>query len=345
MKKAMSILLIATMTIGVMGLASSAWAEPTHYAYILAPPCGTPAGGACPPDDGGGGSGQTVPWGITRINADQAQTQVDHSGVIVAIIDTGFDYTHEDLQGLFLWGYSYYEPGSGGRGPFAPPITEAECTVSDPSACYDDNGHGTHVAGTIAAQNNELGVLGVAPNVGLYIIKALSGGGSGSYEAIAGGIIKATQGPDGVAGTSDDADVISMSLGGSSGTAELEAAVNYALDNGVVVVAATGNDGADSPSYPAAYPGVMKVGAIDSNNNIASWSNRGEDVLAPGVDVLSTVPGGYDTYSGTSMATPHASAVVALAIAAHPTYTNTQIFDLVVSTTDSYNVVDALAVI
>jgi len=290
------------------------------------------------PGSGGGSTPQTVPWGITRINADTAQTQVDESGVNVAVLDTGLDTTHEDLQGLFVWGYSFYK---GNR-----EIAGAECTPQDPSYCKDGHGHGTHVTGTIAAQDNSVGVLGVATQVNIYTIKVLSDRGSGSYSAIANGIIIATNGPDGVVGTADDADVISMSLGGPSSTTELANAVQYALDNGVVLVAATGNDGASSPSYPAAYPGVLKVGAIDSNNNIASFSNRGEDVFAPGVDVLSTLPGNdYASWSGTSMATPHVSGVVALAIAAHPTYSNTQIFNLVVSSVDQYKVVDASLVV
>lgn len=290
---------------------------------------GKPGGGSQPP--------QQVPWGISRINAQEAAALVDESGVIVAIIDTGLDFSHPDLAGKFLWGWSFYK---GNR------AVSKECTPSDPSPCKDGNGHGTHVAGTIAALDNSIGVVGVAPDVSLYIFKGLSDRGSGSYSAIAQSIIKATDGPDGVPGTADDADVISMSLGGPSGTAELENAVNYALSYGVVIVAATGNDGASSPSYPAAYPGVIKVGAVDINNNIPWWSNRGETILAPGVDVLSTwTGGGYNTISGTSMATPHVSGVVALAWAAHPNYSNTQIRNLVEGSADQYGVVNALAVV
>ncbi len=300
----------------------------------------------CPPPPPPPPAGQEIPWGISRINADTAQTQVDETGVNVAIIDTGLDMDHEDLGGLFVWGYSYYEQGASGGWFGSAPIVEAECTTANPNPCNDDNNHGTHVAGTIAAQDNTVGVLGVAPDVNLYIFKALDSDGSGAYSAIAGSITKATDGPDGVAGTADDADVISMSLGGSSGTVELENAINYALNNGVVVVAATGNDGASTPSYPAAYPGVIKVGAIDVNNNIASFSNRGEDLFAPGVDVLSSIStGGYDRYDGTSMATPHVAGVVALAWAAHPTYTADQIKQLVISSQDSFGVVDASAVV
>lgn len=294
----------------------------------------------------GPGTPQTVPWGISRINAQQAAAQVDESNVIVAIIDTGLDMDHEDLQGRFLWGYSWYEQGAFSFWFWLPRIVRQECTQANPAPCNDDHGHGTHVAGTIAGQDNSVGVVGVAPDVGLYVFKALASDGSGSYTAISEAIIKATEGPDGVAGTADDADVISMSLGGSSGNSQLQDAVNFALNNGVVVVAATGNDGASSPSYPAAYPGVIKVGAVDSNDNIASWSNRGETILAPGVSILSTIPGSqYDSWSGTSMATPHVSGVAALAWAAHPTYTNDQIRALVEGSADSAGVVNALAVI
>ncbi len=286
----------------------------------------------------GGTTPQSIPWGISRINADTAQQTVDESGVKVAILDTGLDFAHEDLQGLFVWGFSWYK---GNRA-----VSATECTPGNTRACEDGQGHGTHVAGTIAAQDNAVGVLGVAPQVSLYILKVLSDRGSGTYTAISEGIITATNGPDGVAGTADDADVISMSLGGSVGTAELETAVNYALNNGVVIVAATGNDGASSPSYPAAYPGVLKVGAMDSSNNIASFSNRGEDIFAPGVDVLSSTPGNnYESWAGTSMATPHVSGVVALAIAAHPGFSSTQIFNLVVGSADAYGMVNAAAVV
>ncbi|MCE7734948.1 MAG: S8 family peptidase [Candidatus Heimdallarchaeota archaeon] len=325
-KKFLSLMTISLFVISSLAIAVTVSAEPMAYITVGRP------------GSGGGTTPQTIPWGISRVNGDTAQTTVDESGVNVAILDTGIDVTHEDLQGVFVWGYSFYLKNR--------EISGAECTIADPSPCNDGHGHGTHVTGTVAAQNNEVGVLGVAPDVDIYTIKVLSDRGSGTYSAISNGIIIATNGPDGLLGTSDDANVISMSLGGSSGTAELEAAINYALDNGVVIVAATGNDGADSPSYPAAYPGVMKIGAIDSDNVIASFSNRGEDVFAPGVDVLSTTPGNsYASWAGTSMATPHAAGVVALAWASHPTYTNQQIFNLVVGTTDSYDVVDASQVV
>jgi subtilisin family serine protease len=274
---------------------------------------------------GGGSTTQTVPWGITRVNAIAAAAVVDESTVKVAIIDTGMDLDHKDLAARYLWGWNL---------------------VRNTNKPEDDNGHGTHCAGTIAGINNALGVVGVAPTVGLYILKALDSRGSGTYSNIVNAIYMAVRGPDAVAGTADDADVISMSLGGPSGTAELQAAVNYALSYNVVIVAATGNDGASRPSYPAAYAGVIKVGATDSSDNVAYFSNGGETILAPGVSVYSTyLRGGYATMSGTSMATPHVAGVVALAWAAHSTYTGAQIRTLVENSHDAAGIVNALAVV
>lgn len=268
---------------------------------------------------------QTIPWGITRINAIQAAAAVDESTAIVAILDTGMDLDHPELADNYIWGYDF---------------------VNNDAIPEDDNGHGTHCAGTIAGIDNEIGVVGVAPNVGLYIIKVLDKRGSGSYAGITAGIYAAVRGPDDVAGTSDDADVISMSLSGPSSDPDMEAAINYALNYDVVVVAATGNDGEDAPRYPAAYPGVIAVGATDINDAIASFSNRGETILAPGVSVFSTyLNAGYATMSGTSMATPHVAGVVALAWAAHSSYSGTQIRLLVEGSADSVGVVNALDVV
>lgn len=268
---------------------------------------------------------QVIPWGIERVNAIEAANAVDESSVIVAIIDTGMDLDHPDLAARYLWGWDF---------------------VNNDAYPDDDHGHGTHCAGTIAGIDNDIGVVGVAPDVGLYIFKALNRRGSGDYVDIAASIIAATNGPDGVPGTSDDANVISMSLGGPTSTTEMQDAVNYALSYNVVVVAATGNDGADSPSYPAAYDGVIKVGATDIYDNIASFSNRGETILAPGVNIFSTYMGAtYATMSGTSMATPHVAGVCALAWAAHPNYTGTQIRLLVENSADYAGIVNALAVI
>ncbi|WP_175059875.1 S8 family peptidase [Thermococcus sp. 2319x1] len=248
-----------------------------------------------------------------------------HPSIQVAVLDTGVDYTHPDLQGAFSWcvrvlnnGGSYYKG-------------------TDLRYCWDDNGHGTHVAGTIGASLNGQGIAGVAPYVQMYVVKVLDSRGSGYLSDIAQGIIEATKGPDGIPGTADDADVISMSLGGSKSTT-LYNAVRYAYSYGVVLVAASGNEGAPYPSYPAAYSEVIAVGAIDSNYRIASFSNRRPDVVAPGVNVYSTLPGGtYGTMSGTSMACPHVSGVVALmqalrVAAGKPKLTPYQVRNILIST-------------
>ncbi|MEM1833512.1 MAG: S8 family peptidase [Desulfurococcaceae archaeon] len=218
----------------------------------------------------------------------------------VAVLDTGINYLHTDLQGAVVYcivslnnGATFYK-GTNLRN------------------CNDPNGHGTHVAGIIAARLNGVGVAGAAPKVRLYAVRVLSASGSGYISDIARGIIESTKGPDGVAGTADDADIISMSLGGPHSNT-LYNAVKYAYSYGVVLVAAAGNDGASSPSYPAAYPEVIAVGAVDINYNVPRWSNRNPDVVAPGVDILSTYRNNLYAYmSGTSMACPHVSGVVAL---------------------------------
>jgi|Deesub1362B_J571_1020462.scaffolds.fasta_scaffold00189_30 subtilisin family serine protease len=259
---------------------------------------------------------QEIPWGINRIKAPDIWSTSDGSsnGVIeVAVLDTGIDHDHPDLANNLAWGVSVLH----GR-------------ISEKSKDYKDrNGHGTHVAGTIAALNNEIGVVGVAPGVELYAVKVLGDSGSGWVSDIILGIEQALLGPDGtldsdgdgiIAGDPDDdaAEVISMSFGGPSDVQSLHDAIAEAYNYGVVLVAASGNDGASSPSYPAAYSEVIAVGATDSNDQVAGWSNRGVEVVAPGVDVLSTYPDDtYATLSGTSMATPHVSGVVALIQAAY----------------------------
>jgi len=276
-----------------------------------------------PSSHGGGKSKtqpqQTIPWGIERVHAPDAwaYTTGSSGGVIeVAVLDTGIDYDHPDLKDNIAWGVSTLN----GR------------VSTKPNSYMDVNGHGTHVAGIIAALNNDIGVVGVAPGVEIYAIKVLGNGGIGRVSDIILGIDQALLGPDGVldsdgdniiVGDPDDdaAEVISMSFGGSSDVNSLHDALIDAYNYGVVLVAAAGNEGASSPLYPAAYPEVIAVGAIDSNDTVPDWSNRGVEVSAPGVDILSTYPDDtYETLSGTSMACPHVSGVVALIQAIH--YTN-----------------------
>jgi thermitase len=201
------------------------------------------------------------------------------AGTVIAIVDTGINYNHADLTGKVIKGYDYAN------------------NDSDP---LDDNGHGTHCAGIAAANtNNGVGIAGVAYNCKLMAVKVLDSGGSGSLTAVASGINYAT---------SNGAKVVSLSLGSSGGDSTLQSAVNNAWNNGVVVCAAAGNNGSTSLFYPAAYTNCIAVGATDSSDNRASFSNYGSswvDVAAPGVNIYSTYGSSYANLSGTSMACPH----------------------------------------
>ncbi len=223
-------------------------------------------------------------------------------GAKVGIIDTGIMQSHPDLQGRVS--------DCGGVNNFGTSLVII-IVGSDPTIvngkCDDDHGHGTHVAGTVAATaNNGTGVAGVAFNSPLAVCKALNASGSGTLVMIANCI-------DWVAARG--VDVISMSLGGSSGSAALQSAVQRATNGGALVIAAAGNSGNSSLSYPAAYPEVVSVAATDANDQRASFSQFNSDVeiAAPGVNIASTWNNGaYNTISGTSMATPHVAGVAAL---------------------------------
>ncbi len=227
---------------------------------------------------------ETTPWGVNRVNApDTHALGFTGDGVKVAIIDTGVDHKHPDLAANYLGGYDFVNRNS------------------DP---MDDHSHGTHVAGTIAALNNDIGVLGVAPQVGYYALKAADSSGRCSWSDVIASIDWAVK---------NDADIISMSLGGSY-SSTLKAACDSAYNSGVLLVAAAGNTGG-SVLYPAAYDSVIAVSATSSNNVRPSWSSYGPQVelAAPGVSIYSTMPGSsYAFKSGTSMAAPHVAGVAAL---------------------------------
>ena len=210
----------------------------------------------------------------------------------VGVIDTGVDSSHEDLAGQVVGGCRTATSGDG--------------TLS--SGCDDDHGHGTHVAGTIAAAaNNGRGVAGLAPGARVLPCKALDADGSGRVSDIVACINHLVA----VAPT-HNLRVISMSLGGPDSSTEA-AAVRHAWANGVLVTAAAGNEGTSSINFPAGYDEAISVSATDRNDQRASFSNVNHDVeiSAPGVAIISTVPGGYASWSGTSMATPHVAAAAA----------------------------------
>lgn len=229
--------------------------------------------------------GQVVPAGVTMVRASAAQSRgVRGAGVKVGVIDTGIDYRHPDLAANYAGGIDL---------------------VNNDADPMDDNGHGTHVSGTIAAVDNTLGVLGVAPGVKLYGIKVLDANGSGTYAQVIAGLDWAA---------ANHMQVVNLSLGGSVGSSALQTAVDNAFKAGVVVCAAAGNSGG-AVGFPAAYPSCICVSAVDANKQIAAFSSRGPevDVAAPGTGVLSTYPNAaYATMQGTSMATPHVAAVAAL---------------------------------
>jgi len=251
----------------------------------------------------------TYLWNMRIIEADDAwNIQKGSTSVLIAIVDTGVDYTHEDLSAHYVsGGYDWIN------------------TDNDP---MDDHSHGTHCAGIAAAvMDNNLGVVGVAQS-SIWAEKVLDDTGHGPWDKIASGITHATDG---------GVDIISMSLGGYSYSALVDSACTYAWNNGVLLVAAAGNDNVDidkNPMYPASFETVIAVAATDSSDTRWSSSNYGNTVelSAPGVSILSTRPpfGGdlyYSYKTGTSMATPHVAGVAALVLSQEPSMPNTQLRD------------------
>lgn len=236
---------------------------------------------------------EVLPWGVERVNANDVWPDTG-TGVKVAIIDTGIDKDHPDLFTNIKGGQNFVSI----RGSI------------DSSKWDDDNGHGTHVAGIVAGIDNDIGVIGVAPNASLYAVKVLDKRGSGYVSSIINGIGWCID---------NGIKVINMSLGTTSDVQSFHDACDLAYASGIVLVAAAGNSGGtDSVNYPAKYSSVIAVSATDSSNAIASWSSNGAEVelAAPGVSIYSTyMGGGYATLSGTSMASPHVTGTVALVLA------------------------------
>lgn len=237
----------------------------------------------------------SIPWGVTQIKAPQAWKKSTGKRVKIAVIDTGVDFTHPDLKPALAGGINLVQR-------HLPPD--------------DDNGHGTHIAGTIAAANARSGMLGVAPKAKIYAIKAFDADGSAYVSDIIHGIEWCVR---------NQIRVINMSFGMKKNSVSLREAIRNAYDAGVIITASSGNDGKTTAiDYPARFPQTIAVGASDKKGEVASFSNRGKGITiyAPGEKIRSTWPDhDYKELSGTSMATSHVSGVIGLMLALKPQLT------------------------
>ncbi len=228
----------------------------------------------------------SLQYGLTAIHAPQGwDTSTGSVAVVIAIIDTGVDLTHPDLAAKLVAGYDF---------------------VNNDAVPQDDNGHGTHVAGIAAAlSNNATGVSGVSWGARIMPVKVLNAGAGGTFANAAAGIIWAAD---------HGAHIINLSLGGSSDSQVFHDAIDYAYNKGVMLIASSGNNGSGFILYPARYPNVMAVGATNSSNVLAGFSNYGAelDVVAPGVNIYSTGINSYYYNSGTSMAAPFVTGLASI---------------------------------
>ncbi len=254
--------------------------------------------------------GYRYEWDISYTEADKAWALVKQKREVkVAVLDTGVDYTHPDLKDRVLKdkGYNF---------------------VDNDSETMDDNGHGTHVSGIIAASaNNNIGVSGITGTLNIKIlpVKVLDENGEGEVSDIVKGIKYAVD---------NGADIINLSFGTNSKSKEIKEAINYAKGKGVFVVAAAGNDGESDDNSSPASDGAFAVAAMDYNYKTADFSDYGScvKISAPGEEILSTVPGGYEAWDGTSMAAPIVSGIAAMAKAEDPNLSPSQIEDVLDST-------------
>lgn len=238
---------------------------------------------------------QVVPWGVKRIGAPDAWQVGTGKGVKVGIVDTGVDTDHPDLRQNVKGAVDVTGSGNG----------------------MDFHGHGTHVAGIVAAVNNEIGVVGVAPEAEIYAVRAFDRYGRAQISTIVEGVRWCVE---------NGMRVVNMSFGSKDESTALRMAIDKGLAKGMIFVAAAGNSGSDnSVVFPARHSGVVAVSAISENNRIASFSSKGPevDITAPGDKIVSTYrKGGYKSMSGTSMAAPHVTGAVAVILSANPGITS-----------------------
>jgi subtilisin family serine protease len=232
-------------------------------------------------------------WGIIRIYAELAWEKTTGSTIRVAILDTGIDLDHPDLQDNIKGNVNLIKPNKSGD---------------------DDKGHGTHVAGIVAALDNDIGVIGVGPDISLYAVKVLDKKGQGWLSDLIDGLNWCIN---------NEMQVINMSFGSLSDNDSFHEAIIEAYEAGITLVASAGNNGeyGGEIEYPAKYPETIAVSAVDQYDNFASFSSYGLeiDLTAPGVDIKSAYKkNAYETLSGTSMSAPHVTGVVALLLTTSP---------------------------
>jgi subtilisin family serine protease len=273
-------------------------------------------------------------WGLDMVNAPEAWARgYTGQGIVVAVVDTGVDYNHSDLDAN-IWRNSDEIAGNklddDGNG-YVDDIRGWDFVDADNDP-MDTGTHGTHVAGTIAAENNGSGVTGVAYNASIMPVRVLAAEGDGSDPSIAAGIRYAAN---------NGADVINLSLNDDyDDSNDIKTAIRYATEKGSVVVISTGNSYNSKPGYPALYATQwgIAVGAVDRGKKIADFSNRAgttrlDYVVAPGVNVYSTTPNNkYQYKDGTSMAAPYVAGVAALMLSAKNSLTPTQVENIVTAT-------------
>lgn len=276
------------------------------------------AGAYVPNDPDVGNQQRTYPLQTTRTITGWDYTRGSND-VIIAILDSGITLNHPEFQGRILPGHDF---------------------VNDDADPTDDHGHGTHTAGIIAAGiDNGVGMVGICPDCSLLPVKVLNQNNAGTWSGVAQGILFATD---------QGARVISLSLGAAVSSKTLEAAVSYAVEHNVLIVAAAGNMGVDRKFYPAALDGVMAVSATDANDERWVLSNMGDyiDVAAPGHAVFSTYNdlqnyyGGYNYMSGTSMAAPHVAGLAGLLLSQKPERTVADLYQIMTATADKLSDAD-----
>jgi hypothetical protein len=279
-------------------------------------------------------------WALEYVGAPEAWKTSTGEGIVVAVLDTGVDIGHVDLDDN-IWRNRGEIAGDGidnDRNGFVDDVHGWNFSDDGKGRkVMDSNGHGTHVAGLIAAEKgNGEGIVGVAPDARIMAVKVLGDDGSGSFSDVARGIDYAVE---------NGARIVNLSLSGSSGSSSVRQAIARAEEAGVIVVAAAGNSRKDEAGYPAAYAdefdNVVSVAALTKGGDLASYSNRSKsgdtvDLAAPGSGLESTVPGdGYGSKSGTSMAAPVVAAAAAVIWAAQPAWSYKKVIEVLETTVTS----------